>query len=186
MDTLLSDARGKMQHAFDAVWTDLATIRTGKATPALLEHIVIHAYGGSENLKVMELATIHVQDPTTLVITPFDQSIIGEIQKGILEAHVGINPIVDRNILRVSLPPLTEERRKELVKLVNQKIEGGRIMVRQVRQDAMREVKKMGEGGSISEDEVTRLEKEIQKMTDEFMEKIDTLRLQKEEELLKV
>lgn len=186
METILSDARVKMHQAFQVLLTDFSTIRTGKANAALIENIVIRAYGGSSSLKLLELATIHVQDPTTLIVTPFDQSIIGEIQKGILEANVGLNPVAESNIIRINIPPLTEERRQELVKLMNQKTESGRVMIRQIRHEAMEKIKKMAKDQSMSEDDVIRLEKETQKLTDEFIEKIDSLRDQKETELLSV
>lgn len=175
-----------MQQAYDLVREDFGTVRSGKASPTLVENIVINAYGGSTKLKVMELATIHAQDPQTIVITPFDHSVIAEIQKGISDSQVGLNPVVDENIIRISIPPLTEERRRDFVKMVNQKAEQGKIMLRQVRHEAMEDVKKKAEGGGVSEDEVSRAEKEIQRLTDDFIGKIDALRDEKEEELMKL
>lgn len=186
MEPILSAARKRMQEAYEMLRADFATVRTGKANSSLVENIVISAYGGSTRLKVMELATIHVQDPQTLIITPFDQSIIGEIEKGIADVGAGLNPVVDGTLIRISLPPLTQERRQEFVKLINQKAEQGRVMIRQARHEAMETVKKKSEGVGISEDEVIRIEKEIQKLTDEFIEKIDTLRSEKEEELMRI
>ena len=186
MESILLDTRAKMQQALSLLLTDFSTIRTGKANAALIENAMIRAYAGSPALKLLELATIHVQDHTTLIATPFDQSIIGEIQKGILEANVGLNPVAESTIIRITIPPLTEERRQELVKLVNQKTEAGRVMMRQIRHEAMEKIKKRAKEQSVSEDEVMRLEKETQKITDEFIEKIDTLRDQKETELLSV
>lgn len=186
MDSILNDTRKRLQEAFELVRGDFATVRTGKASSSLVENIVIPVYGGSTRLKVMEVATIHVADPQTLVITPFDQSVISEIERGIADAKVGLNPIIDGQIIRISLPPLTEERRREFVKMIHQKAEQGRIMVRHVRHEAMETLKKKGEGAGVSEDEVTRLEREIQKLTDEFIEKIDILRDEKEEELMKI
>lgn len=186
MEQVLTNTQSMMQKAFEVLLSDLSTIRTGKASPTLVENIFINAYGGAQRLKVLELATIHAQDPQTLIVSPYDSSIIAEIEKGIHEANAGINPIVDGDILRISIPPLSEERRKEMVKLVNQKTESGKIMIRQARHESMEQVKKMGNSKTISEDDVTRLEKEIQKITDSFMEKIDNLRKAKEEELLKI
>lgn len=184
MDPLAQQAKQKMQKAFDVLVQDFATVHAGKATPALVENIMVSAYGQAQKFRLMELSTISIQDPKTIVITPFDQSIIGDIQKGIMEANIGFNPVVSTDLIRINIPPLSEERRKELVKAVNQKAENGRIMLRQVRHEAMEEIKKTGD--NISEDEVKRLEKEVQKLTDEFIEKVDNLRYQKEEELLKV
>lgn len=186
MDPLLNETRSKMQKAFEVLHQDFLTVRTGKANPSVVENINVDAYGGAQRLKVMELATVHAQDTQTIVITPFDKSIIGEIQKGIQDANLGFSPVVQGEIIRITLPPLTEERRKEFVKLINQKAEQGKIMIRQVRHDSMEEVKKMDKSKTVSEDDVARLEKEIQKVTDEYMEKIDNLRSEKEEELMRI
>jgi len=149
----------------------------------LVENVVINAYGGSAKMRVLELAHISTSDLQTILITPFDQSIIGEINKGIMEANIGLTPVIDGANIRISIPLLSEERRQQLVALVNQKLEGGRIQVRQVRHEAMAELKK---DSSISEDEVARLEKEIQKLTDETISQIDGLGKRKEEELMQV
>ena len=137
-------------------------------------------------MRVLEVATIGSLDPQTLVITPFDATIIGEIQKGIQEANVGLNPVIDGQLIRISIPPLSQERREELVSLVHQKLEGGRIQVRQVRHEAMEEVKKQFSAKTISEDDLARLEKEVQKFTDETIAEIDALGKKKEEELMTV
>lgn len=184
MDNIVSGVRQKMQKAIDVMREDFATVRTGKASPTLVENIVINAYGGTQPLKVLELATIHVVDNNTLVISPFDKSIISEIEKGISNANVGLNPIVDGDILRINLPPLTEERRSELVKMIKQKAESGKVMLRQIRHEGMEEAKRKAKEAGHSEDEVTRMEKEIQKATDEFTEKIDALTSEKEKELM--
>lgn len=186
MDEVRTLVSNQMQKAYEVLRSDFATVRTGKANSSLVENIVIPAYGSTQRLKVLELATIHVQDPQTLVITPFDQSIIGDIERGIASEKVGLNPIVDGTIVRITLPPLTEERRLEFVKLINQKSENGRIMIRQIRHEGMFNVKKKSEGKSVSEDEVIRTEKEIQKLTDEFIGKIDKLQHEKEQELMKI
>jgi len=183
MDPIASQTKDKMQKAYDVMLQDFSTVRTGRANPALVENIVINAYGGTERLKVMELATISIQDQT-IVITPYDQSIMGEIQKGISDANVGLSPVVSSNIIRINLPPLTEERRKELIKVVSQKAESGKVMMRQIRHEAMDEIKK--KEGEVSEDEVERLEKEVQRLTDDFIEKIETLKKEKEEELMRL
>lgn len=175
-----------MQKVVEVIKTDLATVRTGRASPALVENVVIHAYGGTQNLKVVELAQITAQDPQTIVITPYDQSIIGEIHKGLLEGNIGLTPIIDGQIIRISIPPLTEERRQQLVGLVNQKLEGGKVQIRQVRHEAMLEVKKQLNAKTISEDDTFHLEKEIQKLTDDTIAEIDALGKKKEEELMAI
>lgn len=185
MNDILAQAKQKMQRVIDSVRAEFATVRTGKASPSLVDNIVIKAYGGTQPLKVMELATIHATDAHTLVITPFDHSIIAEIERGISDSNVGLNPIVDGNFLRINLPPLSEERRREFVKIIHQKSETGKVMLRQARQDGMEKAKKL-ETQDVSEDEIIRIEKEIQKLTDDFTEQIDNLAKQKEVELMKV
>jgi len=182
MDPLVQSTHQHMQKAFDVLRSDLATIRTGRATPALIENLVISAYSGSTKLKLMELGTVAVSDPQTLLVTPFDPSIIGEIQKGIQEANVGLTPAVDGQVIRIAVPPLSQERREQLIHLMKQKLENGRILLRQARHDSMTELKKQ----ELSEDEGRRLEKEIQKLTDEFIGHVDALGKQKEEQLLQI
>lgn len=171
-----------MQKVLEVIKSDLSTVRTGRAAPSLVENIMVNAYGGTTKLRVLELAHVTSSDPQTLVITPFDPTITDEIQKGIMEARVGLNPVVDGQIIRISIPPLSEERRKDLIHLVNQKLEGGRIQIRQVRHEAMEELKKQ----NLSEDEENRLEKEIQKLTDDSIAEIDALGKRKEEELMQI
>src|SRR3989344_6826916 len=186
MDNVINDTRSKMQKILEVLRNDLATVRTGRAAPSLVENIVINAYGGTQKLTVMELATIGSSDPQTLVVAPFDNSIISEIQKGIAQAQVGLNPVIDGQIIRISIPRLSEERRQELIHLMKQKLENGRIMVRQVRHEAMSDIKKGQNDKSISEDEADRSEKEVQKLTDELMEDIEGMGKKKEEELLQI
>ena len=175
-----------MNAVLDVIKADLATVRAGKASPALVENLVVAAYGGTQRLKVVELAQIAAIDAQTLVITPFDGSIIGEIHKAIQESGTGFNPVIDGQLIRISIPPLSEERRQELVHLVNQKLEGGRIQVRQVRHELMDEIKKQFNDKEISEDDKARLEKEAQRLTDETISQIDNLGKQKEQELMSI
>lgn len=182
----LEVTRGKMQKVLDVLHGDLATVRTGRAAPSLVENIVISAYGGTTRLRVLELATISASDNQTLTITPFDGSIIGEIQKGILEADTGLNPTIDGQMIRINIPQLSEERRQELIKLMHLKLENGKIMIRQVRHEAMEEIKKQYNDKTVGEDEMARLEKETQRATDETMGQIDEMGKKKEEELLQI
>ncbi len=183
MDPLAQETKKKIERVLDVLKSDLATLRTGRATPALVENIVINAYGGTAKLKVMELATIGSTDSHTLVLTPFDHATISEIAKGIEAANVGLSPIVDSNVLRISIPQLSQERREELIKAMKHKLENGRIMVRQVRQQGLEEVKKEFDG---REDDIKRLDKEIQKLVDDTMSTIDHYGKQKEQELLQI
>ena len=176
----------KIQKVLEVLKQDLGTIRTGRANPSLVENIIISAYNGTTKLKVMELATVGVSDAQTIVITPFDASIIGDIQKGIMDSGAGLNPASDGHVLRVTIPPLSQERREELTKLMKHKLENGRIMVPQVRHEAMEEVKKAHNEKEISDDDKEREEKDVQKMVDETMKTIDELGNQKEAELMQV
>lgn len=181
-----SGISSKMQKVVEVLRADLSTVRTGRAAPSLVENIVVSVYGGTTRLRILELAHVSSSDSQTLVITPFDPSIIGEIQKGIEIANVGLNPGVDGQIIRISVPPLSEERRKELIALVNQKLEGGKIQVRQIRHEAMAEIKKQFNDKKVSEDDVMRLEKEAQKITDDTILEIENLGKRKEEELMQI
>src|SRR3990172_2489386 len=140
--SLIADTRDKMRKALDVLRSDIATIRTGKATPSLVENITVTVYNGASKLRVMEVATVNVSDPHTLVLTPFDASIIEEIRKGIMESGAGLNPASDGAVIRISIPPLSQERRQELIHLMHQKLENGHIMIRQIRHEAMDEIKK--------------------------------------------
>ena len=186
MTTDLSDLRQKMDKSFEVVAGDVATIRTGRAVPALIENVVCSVYNGSQNLKVKELASIAVESAQTLIITPWDQAVLDEIFKSLLSANLGMTPTKDSNLIRVKLPSLTTERRQEYVKLLNTKLEAGRRMVRQGRRDKVVEVRQELDNKTINEDEKFRLEKEIQKITDEFIARIDELGKKKEKELLSV
>ncbi|OGG06038.1 ribosome recycling factor [Candidatus Gottesmanbacteria bacterium RIFCSPHIGHO2_02_FULL_40_24] len=185
-DPLILDVKSRMQKAVAVLIEDLGTIRTGRATPALIENTVISSYGGTQNLKLQELATITTEGVRSLIIAPFDQTVIGDIEKGINSANLGFTASVDGSIIRINIPPLTSERRDEFIKLANTKIEGGRIMVRQVRHDVMASLKRSFEAKEISEDDRKRLEKEIQNITDEMMAELEILRHKKEEELNQV
>lgn len=180
------DLRAKIDKVIEILKQDMGTIRTGRATPALVENIYINAYGGTARLRVMELATIGASDAQTLVITPFDHTTIHEIEKGIQEANVGLNPIVDGQILRINLPALSTERREELIKSVKHKLENGRVMIRQVRHDGMATIKKQHDAKEISDDEKVRDEKDVQKLVDDTMALIDAMGKHKEAELLQI
>lgn len=175
-----------MQKAIDHFRGEISSIRTGRAVPALIENIACSAYGGAQKLTIKELGTITTSDPQTLVVQPWDQSVIGEIRQGILAANVGLTPVIDNNIIRISIPALTTERRLEYVKLLKQKMEEARISVRNVRQDKMREIKAAFEEKNISEDDKFKSEEELQKITDEFIGKIEELSDKKEEEITTV
>lgn len=162
---------------------ELAGIRTGRATPSLVEDIVVMAYGGSQRLKIMELASIVAPDTQSLVIEPWDKSIIGEIKQAILASNVGLTPNIDSDKIRINLPPLTGEDRQRYIKLLGAKLEDARIAIRQIRADAMGGIKRGFEAKEITEDEKHRLEKLVQTLTDEFVKKIEEAGKKKETEL---
>jgi ribosome recycling factor len=180
IDPILNAAREKMKKAIDVTRTDLTSIRSGRATPALVENIVIMAYGGTQRLRVVEMATISTVDAKTLVIAPYDISTIGEIEKGILAHSAGLTPVIDKEIIRITIPLLSEERRLEYIKLAKAKLEAGKVMVRQVRGDAMKGLK------DFPEDEKKHGERLVQELTDEMVAEIDTMGTRKEAELLQV
>src|SRR3989338_8468842 len=179
-EPLVTETGSRMQKALKILTDDLATIRTGRATPALVENVVISAYEGTQNLKLREMATITTEGPRKVLIAPFDPSVVKEIEKGINSANLSLTAAPDGNILRINIPPLTSERREEFIKLAGTKIEGGRVMVRQVRHDVMAQVKRSSEAKEIAEDDKKRLEKEIQELTDNIMEEIEEMRHKKE------
>lgn len=173
----------KMQGAIDSLRQDMSGIRTGRATPSLVEDIVVDAYGGTSKLRILELSAISAPDPQSLLITPWDKTVIGEIKKAIELSNIGLNPMIQGDALRIALPPLTQEDREKYVKLLHQKLESGRIQVRQLRQDGMHEIKKSFENKTVSEDERELQEKNLQKVTDDFMSIIDEIGKVKEQEL---
>jgi len=183
-DTILLEAEEGMEKAIDFMMHEFAAIRTGKASPALVETIDVHTYGSS--MKVKALALITCPEPRLLVIQPFDAGTIKDIEKAILESNVGITPAIDGKIIRMRIPELSEERRKDLVRPVHKVAEEGRVRIRASRREAMETAKKIQKAGTITEDDLTRSEKEIQKLTDKFVASIDEHVKHKEAELLTV
>lgn len=181
-----SSIRSKMQEVIDIVTSDIASIRTGRASPAIVEDLEVSVYGGQQRLKVNELATISATDTQSIVIDPWDKSIIGEIRTGIQAANIGLSPVVDGEILRINLPPMTTEDREKYVKLLSTKLENGRIMIRQIRGEVMHAIKKSFEEKELSEDEKFNQEKKLQEVTDKFVGKIDEAGERKKQELLQI
>ena len=181
---ILIDADARMKKAVEVVRDELARIRTGKATTALLDGIKVDYYGTLTPLK--QVANISTPDAHTISVQAWEKSTLGAIEKAIQNANLGLNPVNDGTILRVPIPPLNEERRKELVKLVKKFAEDGKIAVRNVRRDAIEHLKKAEKSEHVSEDERKRQEQEAQKMTDRHIKEIDGLVLQKEKEIMEV
>ncbi len=176
--------RSEMQRTMDHFKTEIAAIRTGRAVPALIENISCNAYGGSARMAVKELGTITTMDTQTLVIQPWDQSVIGEIRQGILAANVGLTPVIDNTIIRISVPALTTERRNEYVKLLHQKAEEAKISIRNLRQDKKKDIESSFDDKKISEDEKFKGEEDLQKVTNEFTLKIEETAVKKETEIM--
>ena len=185
-DQFTTEVKAKMLKVLDITKTDLATIRTGRAAPALVENVEIVAYGGAQKLKVKELATITTQDSRMLVIHPFDPNTQDEIVKGILEANVGLTPSPDGTNIRISIPLLSQERRQEYIKLTKTKVEAGRVMIRQVRHEEMNDLRASFTAKEVIEDEKKQYEKMIQEITDEMIAELDHLADLKEKELMQI
>jgi len=180
----LQGIEGKMQASVRVFKEDLATIRTGHATPALVEHIKVEYVGVPTPLN--QLAGISAPEAGLLVIQPWDRSSIGSIEKAILKSELGLNPSNDGNIIRISIPPLSEERRQELIKVVHRRVEERRVAVRNLRHEAMNELKRLEKDKEISQDEHKRALDQLQKLTDRFMFDIEQIGRDKEKELMEV
>ena len=183
-DEIMLDTEAAMEKGFEYLKHEFSAVRTGKASPALVENIDVEAYGAQMKLK--QLALITTPEPRLLVIQPFDASTTKDIEKAIKESKLGINPIVDGKIIRLPIPALSEERRKDLVKGLRQMSEEARVRVRSTRREGIDGLKKAQKEGVISEDQFETFEKEIQKLTDQFGKKIDDSVALKEAEILKV
>jgi ribosome recycling factor len=184
IDTAMQDAEHKMDQAVTHLKDDLASIRTGRATPAVLTRVTVEYYGTPVPLN--QLASVNVPEPRLLQVQPFDKNAIGSIEKAIQASDLGITPSNDGNVIRLAFPPLTEERRKELVKQVHHRAEEGRVAVRNVRRHSKDEMEKLEHAGDISEDDLMRAEKDLQKLTDRFVTEIDQIQGHKEQELMEV
>lgn len=178
-----NEIKSRMEQVVELVRRDIGGIRTGRVTPSLVEDVIVDAYGGTSKLRVVELASITTPDTHTLLIAPWDKTVIGEIKKGIEQANIGLNPIIGGEVLRISLPPLTTEDREKYIKLLHQKLENGKIIVRHVRQDGMHQIKKGFENKLVTEDERVLQEKKLQELTDQFIGKVDDTGRAKENEL---
>lgn len=179
---LLTEAEQKMDMAAEHVANEFGTVRTGRANPQLLHRISVDYYGSSTPLQ--QLASIAVPEPRMLVVQPYDRGSMGEIEKAILNADLGLNPTNDGTVIRIVFPSLTEERRKDLIKVVRNMAEEGRVSVRNVRRHAKSEMEALH--GEISDDDIRRGEDELQQLTDRWVERIDKLLANKEEELMEV
>lgn len=184
IDELLKDAEDRMQKSVESSRGELATVRTGRASPHLLDRISVDYYGTPTALK--QLANVAASDARLLTVTPFDKGSIGEIEKAIQESDVGLTPSNDGNVVRLQVPEMTEERRREMVKVVHGVAEDGRIAIRNIRRDTMQDLRDLKKEGEAGEDDERRAEAALQKQTDEAIAEIDELLKGKEEEILEV
>jgi len=184
INDIKQDANSRMDKSIDSFKTALQKIRTGRAHPSLLEHLTVSYYGVDTPLN--QAANVSVQDSRTLAIQPFEKTMIQPIEKAIMESDIGITPNTAGNLIRLPLPPLTEERRKDLIKVVGNEAEGAKIAIRNIRRDANSTLKDLEKEKEISEDEERRAQDEIQKLTDSHVKKVDELVAEKEKELMEV
>lgn len=184
VESALKDAAEKMDKAIVVLKEELSGVRTGRATPVLLSRLTMDYYG--TQVPIQQMASFSVPEPRTLVIQPFDKNAIGAIEKAVMQSDIGITPSNDGNVIRLSFPPLTEERRKELIKVVHHRAEEGRVAVRNVRRHSKEALEKLEHEGAISEDDLVRSEKELQKLTDKHVAAIDEVLAHKEQELKEI
>ncbi len=184
IDELLDDAKDRMQKSVESSRGELATVRTGRASPHLLDRITVDYYGTPTPLK--QLANVATTDARLLTVTPYDKSSIATIEKSILDSDIGLTPSNDGNVIRLGIPELTEERRREMVKVVHGVAEEGRVAVRNIRRDVMQDLRDLKKEGEAGEDDERRGEATLQKQTDEAIAEIDALLKGKEEEILEV
>lgn len=181
---IVSELRKKMTSAFDSVHRDFSGLRTGRASPNLLESVMVDAYGSK--MHINQVGNVNVPEPRLLTVQVWDMGLATAVEKAIRDAGLGLNPSAAGNVIRVPLPELSEERRKELVKVAGKYAEQGRIAIRNIRRDGMDQVKTLEKDSHVSEDESHRISDDIQKVTDEFIKKVDDALTQKEKEIMQV
>ncbi|HEY4711310.1 MAG TPA: ribosome recycling factor [Dehalococcoidia bacterium] len=184
LDELLSELNSRMQKAIDGLARELATIRAGRATPALLDNIMVDYQGTS--IPLYQLATLSIPEANLIIIQPWDRTSLRDIERAILTANIGLNPMNDGTIIRVVFPPLSEERRKELVKFVSRKVEERRIAIRNIRRDGIEKLREMEKNKEISEDELKNNTKKIDQLTDVCVDRVSELGQTKEKEIQEV
>lgn len=179
---ILEDTRRRMNKVLEVMSHDLARVRTGRASVALLEGIKVECYGTS--MPLTQVASLAAPEPRLLTVQPWDPNILGDIEKAILKSDLGLTPTNDGKVIRLPIPPLTTERRKELVKAVKKMAEEAKVALRNIRRDANEQFKKLKNDKQLSEDEAHRAQDEVQKITDEFIKKVDQLAAEKEQEIM--
>ncbi|MCX7988934.1 MAG: ribosome recycling factor [Thermodesulfovibrio sp.] len=184
MQEFKKKANEKMNQAVEIFKKDLSTFRTGRASLSIFDNIRVDYYGSM--LPLNQVATLGIPEPRTITIQPWEQKMVGEIEKAIMKSDLGLTPINDGKTIKINIPPLTEERRKQLVKVVRKRAEEARVTIRNIRRDIIEEIKKAEKDKKLSEDDSRRAQEEIQKITNSFIEKIDQILEQKEKEIMEV
>ncbi len=184
IDDIKKDARERMDKSVASLKQELTKLRTGRAHTSLLDHITVDYYGSEVPLK--QVANINVEDPRTLTVAPWEKSMVPAIEKAIMTSDLGLNPATAGTVIRVPLPPLTEERRKDMIRVVRHEAEGGRIAIRNIRRDALGDIKELQKEKLISEDDERRAQDEIQGITDKHIARIDEVLAEKEKDLMEI
>lgn len=184
IDELKRDAEIRMKKSVDSLATGMSRVRTGRAQPGFLEPVQVSYYGSPAPLK--QVAAVGVSDARTLVVTPFDKAMVGAVEKAIIDSNLGLNPVTAGTVIRVPLPPLTEERRRDLARMVRQEAESARVAVRNIRRDVLSDLKSLMKDKEITEDEERRAGDTMQKITDRYIAEVDTLLTAKEKELMEI
>lgn len=184
LDAIKKDTATRMGKSVDSLELELAKIRTGRAHPSLLDHVMVEYYGS--DVPINQVANVNSEDARTLTVTPWERDMVGKVEKAIMNSDLGLNPATVGTVIRVPLPALTEERRKELVKVVRHEAENARVAIRNIRRDANSEMKRLVKDKAISEDDERRGEDEVQKLTDEYVARVEQVLEQKEKELMAI
>jgi ribosome recycling factor len=184
MQKVIKDAEARMRKSIDAFKVEITKLRTGRANPSILDHVRVDYYGSE--MAINQVASVNVTDARTLTITPWEKKMVTVIEKAILNSDLGLNPATTGDVIRVPMPALNEERRRELIKVVRTEAEAARVSIRNGRRDANGELKELLKGKSITEDEERRLSDEVQKLTDKFVAEVDQLTTTKESDLMAI
>lgn len=183
-EDVIKDAKSRMQKAVEATRREFSSVRTGRANPALLEQVKVDYYGVPTPIN--QVATVTVPEPRLLVVAPWDKKMVKDVERAILKSELGLTPSSDGAVIRLPIPPLTEERRRDLAKVVRRQTEEGRVAVRNIRREAKEMIEELEEGGEVSEDGATRALEELQKLTDEFIAAVDKALEAKEKEIMEL
>ncbi|HAZ7571888.1 ribosome recycling factor [Legionella sp. PATHC032] len=184
INEIKQDSEKRMKKTIEALHTDMSKIRTGRANASLLDHVMVDYYGSPTPLS--QVANITTSDPRTILVTPWEKSMVAAIEKAILNSDLGLNPATAGTAIRVPMPPLTEERRKELIKVVRHEGEQGRVSIRNIRRDANNQLKELVKEKAISEDDERRAAEAIQKLTDRYISEVDAVLAEKEKDLMEI